>query len=190
MKEAFDRALRVNPRSPVKRVVERLEKDREISELGDKLYLLGEQWYALKVSRAGFAGLSKNGALEELRRIWRERALLWGDGGILRRREERVELLGRLADGIWYSDAHQAIAHSLLPFRTTTSDEDTQSRKRLFVEGFSDLANCSAKERRDLGELVFGRNGAGKATDLQSAVELVAVWMGTQLSWTVAPEKI
>lgn len=195
MKEAFDRAIDKNPDSPVRiqvntfiaSEVSRLDeakREKELVDLGDKLYLIGEEWFAWKISPVGFSNLAKEEGFKLLRNKWANMGVIWEEKGrkFLRRKEERSQLLGRLEEGIWYSDAHQDIAHKLLAFRATTEGRDVNSRKRLFLEGFQDLANCSIEQRADL------KKGIIESMELSETIEFVANWMGTQISWIVAPE--
>jgi hypothetical protein len=190
MKEAFRKAITTSPQSAIVEKIKisdareiwdkkELAKGRETRELGDKLFALGAQWYALRIDRMGFGGLNRNGGIEELRKIWeRLRAQV-----VVQQRGDRIILLEYLADGMWLCEERMAVAYQLLLSRPQTLDQELSSAGKLFINGFSDLSRYTPEEAQGLKNFALN----DKQSDLPRVISRVADWVWQ--SWEVSDNR-
>lgn len=190
MREAFSKAVQGYPASPLAEIVQtssaramwnskELERGKMLSSLGEKMFTLGEQWYGLRVSRVGFGGMHSNAGLGELRRIWER---LRSDV-VLQSRGDRIILLEKLSDGMWFSEEHLSVAHKLIAQATMTETQELTSASKLFINGIADLSSYIPQRKSEL--LEFISKTVKKDGDLKGVIVGVADWILIRDSWQI-----
>lgn len=180
MKDIFREALKRNPDAGLARKVDQsiadsewsqkeLERGKEVTVLGDKLYLLGSEWYRLRVnprSPKTNVGLS----IEQIKAEWRRVREKMSD----KRRGEKNILLGRFSEGMWLSEEHMEVNYTLLA--EGIKIEELTAASKLLLLAVSDLSEYSDEEDKIFRKFVTGTNISGK-TDLPKVFGAVSLWL-------------
>ena len=189
MKEAFDRARKDNPDSPIVPVIQYVNRvqaeERRLAKLNQEFYELGAMWFGTRIDPTISKLYRYNRIpIEQRKEQWKQALTTLKN----RPSEKRIELLNRLASGMQLTGDHVprvyaqsilqiAFDHPLDFLRDELLGVNFNHQSMLFMEATSDMSGHSKEQKHEFRDFMAREAGLAGKVGLPELFPGISRWL-------------